>query len=84
MSLREAGFLFGLFWIQFILGGVVPEQYHGIERIGVGIVYLVLGTWLVVGNWHLVPTLFHRAFRAPYAELVEAPSVAVNAVHDDD
>ena len=29
MSLREAGFLFGLFWIQFILGGVVPESMHG-------------------------------------------------------
>ena len=29
MSLREAGFLFGLFWAQFILGAVVPESLHG-------------------------------------------------------
>jgi cation:H+ antiporter len=84
MSLREAGFLFALFWIQFILGGVVPEQYHEIERIGVGIVYLILGSWLVVGNWHEVPKLFHNAFRAPYAELAQAPSVPVNAPHDED
>ncbi len=40
MSLREAGFLFGLFWAQFVLGAIVPEQYHGVERIAVGIVYL--------------------------------------------
>ena len=43
MSLREAGILFGLFWFQFILGGIVPESLHGVERIGVGILYLVLG-----------------------------------------
>ena len=32
MSLREACFLFGLFWGQFLLGGLVPEHLHGIER----------------------------------------------------
>ena len=84
MSLREAGFLFGLFWIQFILGALVPAEYQAIERIGVGIVYLVLGTWLVVGNWHAVPRLFHDGLRAPYAELTRHPSRSVTDVHDMD
>ena len=43
MSLREAGFLFGLFWLQFLLGGLVPEHLHGIERVAVGVVYMILG-----------------------------------------
>lgn len=83
MSLREAGFLAVLFWIQFVLGGVVPEEYQAIEKIGVGLVYLVLGTWLVVGNWHQVPKLFHDGLRAPYAELSRRPE-PIGAVHDTD
>ena len=48
MSLREAGILFGLFWFQFLLGGLVPESLHGVERIGVGILYLILGVWVLL------------------------------------
>jgi cation:H+ antiporter len=84
MSLREAGFLFGLFWIQFILGGVVPEEYQAIEKVGIGVVYMILGAWLVVGNWHLVPRLFHDGLRAPYAELAATPSRSVTSGHDED
>ena len=47
MSLREAGFLFGLFWAQFVLGALVPEQLHGIERVAVGIVYMIAGVLAV-------------------------------------
>jgi len=43
ISVREAWMLFVLFWAQFIIGGLVPESLHGIERVGVGIVYLILG-----------------------------------------
>jgi cation:H+ antiporter len=42
MSVREAWMLFGLFIAQFVLGGVLPESLAAVERIGVGIVYLVL------------------------------------------
>jgi cation:H+ antiporter len=84
MSLREAGFLFGLFWIQFLLGAIVPPEYQAIERIGVGVVYLILGTWLVVGNWRAVPRLFHDGLRAPYSELAETSSRAMAAIHDTD
>jgi len=69
MSLREAGFLFGLFWIQFLLGAIVPETMQAIERIGVGIVYLVLGTWIFVGDRGRLRHLFHDGFRASYDEL---------------
>ena len=69
MSLREALFLFALFWGQFILGGIVPEQYHGIERVAVGIVYLVLGVWVLVSDRFNFRQLARDAFRAPYDEL---------------
>jgi len=42
MSVREAWMLFGLFIGQFVLGGVLPDGARAVERIGVGIVYLVL------------------------------------------
>ena len=69
MSLREAGFLFGLFWAQFILGGIVPERYHGVERVGVGIVYLALGVWVLVSDRFQLRELARDAFRAPHGVL---------------
>jgi cation:H+ antiporter len=69
MSLREAVMLFSLFWFQFVLGGLVPESMHGVERIAVGILYMVLGLWRVIGNRAEVPRMFHDGFRASYAEL---------------
>lgn len=69
MSLREAGFLFALFWAQFVLGGVVPESLHAAERIGVGIVYLLLGMWVLFRDRQRIPTLLRDGFKASYAEL---------------
>jgi len=82
MSLREALFLFALFWGQFILGGIVPEQYHGIERVAVGIVYLVLGVWVLASDRFNFRQLARDAFRAPYDELArerEADAAAAAA-----
>ncbi len=84
MSLREAGFLFGLFWIQFVLGALVPEDLHGIERIGVGVVYLMLGCWLLAGNRQLVRPLLRDGLRARYAELVEPPTDPAGDTGADD
>ena len=50
MSLKEAWFLFGLFWAQFVLGAIVPESLHGAERIAVGCVYMALGLWVFIGD----------------------------------
>jgi cation:H+ antiporter len=71
ISMREAGWLFGLFWAQFIVGAIVPESLHAAERIGVGIVYLLLGLRLFVRDRVRLPALFRDGFRAPYSELGE-------------
>jgi cation:H+ antiporter len=71
LSLREAGYLFGLFWAQFVLGALVPESAHGIERIAVGILYLLLGVAIMLRDRRRVPQLIRDAFMASYAELGE-------------
>ena len=48
MSVREAWLLFALFWAQFIVGALVPASWHAAELIGVGRIYLALGTWVLV------------------------------------
>src|SRR5207244_4209379 len=42
LSTREALALFGLFWTQFVIGAVVPGDVHGVERLIVSAMYLVL------------------------------------------
>ena len=71
MNMREALFLAGLFWAQFILGGLVPESIHGVERIVVSIVYMVIGLYLVITQRGLIPKLLRDGFRTPYTELGE-------------
>ena len=71
LSLREAGYLFGLFWAQFIVGALVPESLHAAERIGVGILYLILGLVFIFRDRRRVPHLVRDAFVASYAELGE-------------
>jgi cation:H+ antiporter len=71
LSLREAGYLFGLFWAQFIIGALVPESMRAAERVGVGILYLVLGVVFILRDRRRVPQLVRDAFVASYAELGE-------------
>jgi cation:H+ antiporter len=71
LSLREAGYLFGLFWAQFVVGALVPESWHAAERIGVGILYLVLGVRYIMADRRRVPQLVRDAFRSSYTELGE-------------
>jgi len=82
MSLREALFIFALFWGQFVLGAIVPAHLHGVERVAVGIVYLVLGVWVLVSDRFNFRRLARDAFRAPYDELAqerEADAIAAAA-----
>jgi cation:H+ antiporter len=72
LSLREAGYLFGLFWAQFIVGALVPASWHAAERIGVGVLYLVLGLATILRDRRRVPRLVRDAFRASYSELGHA------------
>jgi cation:H+ antiporter len=69
LSLREAGSLFALFWAQFVVGALVPESLHGIERVSVGILYLVLGIAILARDRGRIPLLIRDAFTAPHAEL---------------
>ena len=69
MSLREASFVFALFWTQFIVGAVAPENLHGVTRIGTGIVYLALGLWVAIRERARIRALLHDGFRASYGEL---------------
>ena len=69
MSVREAWLLFGLFWAQFIVGGLLPEDLHVVSRIGVGVVYLVAGAWVIARNKARIRQLLRDGFRASYAEL---------------
>jgi hypothetical protein len=71
LSLREAGYLFGLFWAQFIVGALVPESLRAAELVGVGILYLVLGLVFILRDRRRVPQLVRDAFIASYAELGE-------------
>ena len=71
LSLREAGYLFGLFWAQFIVGALVPESWHAAERIGVDILYLVLGVRYILADRRRIPQLARDAFVSSYAELGE-------------
>jgi cation:H+ antiporter len=71
LSLREAGYLFGLFWAQFIVGALVPESLHAAERIGVGVIYLLLGLFFILRDRRRVPLLLRDAFVASHAELSE-------------
>jgi cation:H+ antiporter len=71
MSIREAWILFALFWGQFVLGGLVPESLHGVERIGVGVIYLILGAQTMVRGRRRIGGLLRDGFRSPYAELTD-------------
>jgi hypothetical protein len=61
--------LFALFWAQFVLGALVPESLHAVERIGVGILYLVLAAWVLLRDRSRFRALLHDGFRASYDEL---------------
>jgi cation:H+ antiporter len=71
LSLKEAGYLFGLFWVQFIVGALVPESLHAAERIGVGVLYLLLGVAYILRDRRRVPQLVRDAFMSSYAVLGE-------------
>lgn len=70
LSVKEAFALLGLFLSQFVLGGILPEDLRAVERIGVGILYLVLATGILWQQRRNIRPLLHDGFRAPVTELV--------------
>jgi cation:H+ antiporter len=69
MSVREAWTLFGLFISQFVLGAVLPDHLRELERIGVGIVYLVLAAGIMVQQRSYLRPLARDGLVVPVDEL---------------
>jgi cation:H+ antiporter len=80
ISVREALALMALFLTQFVLGGVLPEGLRAVERVGVGIVYLVLAAVVMFRQRRYIRPLARDGFRTGVAELVrereQAPAEA--------
>jgi cation:H+ antiporter len=80
ISVREALALMGLFVTQFVLGGVLPDGLRAVERIGIGIVYLVLAAIVMFQQRRYVRPLVRDGFRTSVTELVhereQAPAEA--------
>jgi cation:H+ antiporter len=75
ISVKEAWALLGLFLSQFVLGAVLPEGVRELERIVVGIVYMVLAAVMIYRQRRAVGPLLRDGFRTPVAELVHAEPV---------
>jgi cation:H+ antiporter len=80
LSVREALALMGLFVTQFVLGGVLPDGLRAVERIGIGILYLVLAAIVMFQQRRYVRPLVRDGFRTSVTELVhereQAPAEA--------
>lgn len=69
ISIREAMWLFGLFWAQFVIGALVPESAHGVERIAVSVIYLMLGAGILLRDRGRLSRLLRDGFRADHTDL---------------
>ena len=69
LSSREALGLFVLFWAQFLIGAAVPASVHGIERLVVSGLYLVLAAGVLAKSGKALGGLFRDGMRTPYAHL---------------
>jgi len=76
ITTQEALLLFSLFWAQFVIGAIVPDSFGGLELIGLGVAYLVLGVLIFLRDRaHVVP-LVRDGFRTPYTHLAEPGGAA--------
>jgi cation:H+ antiporter len=69
ISTREALLLFSLFWAQFVIGAIVPESARGVELVGVGAGYCLLGAWILVRQRGMLAGLVRDGFRTSYEHL---------------
>jgi cation:H+ antiporter len=70
MSLAEAGWIFGLFWAQFIASLVGGEHLHEEVLLAASAVYLVAGVWILSVKRRDARSLLRDGLRTPYAEMV--------------
>lgn len=74
ISVREALGLFGLFISQFVVGALLPNGLHHWERIGVGLIYLVLAAAMLVIQRRSIRPLVRDGLFVPVTDLVHADS----------
>jgi cation:H+ antiporter len=72
ITTREALLLFSLFWAQFVIGAVVPDSFGGLELVGLGVAYLVLGAFVFLRDRAHVGPLIRDGFRTSYVDLAES------------
>ncbi len=75
MSVREAWWIFGLFWAQFLGSAFAGEHLHAEVLVLTALIYLGAGTWLLVTHRGEFRSLLRDGFRTPYAEMAEPDDV---------
>ncbi|MFN8037327.1 MAG: sodium:proton exchanger [Acidimicrobiia bacterium] len=78
ISVREALSLGALFFAQFVVGAVLPEHAREWERIGMGILYLILAAVTIAHQRRAVRGLVRDAFRTPNEDLIHGDAMADN------
>ncbi len=76
ISVREAFALLGLFLAQFVLGGVLPDGLRAAERIGIGVLYLVLSAVILFRSRRYITPLARDGLRTSVTELVHERDAA--------
>jgi cation:H+ antiporter len=72
MSLAEAGWIFGLFWAQFLASLIGGERFHDEVLLVTSVIYLVAGVALLWRQRGEARRLLRDGFRTPYADLTVA------------
>jgi cation:H+ antiporter len=72
ISVREAFALLGLFLSQFVLGGVLPPSVRHLERVSVGIVYLVLAAGMLFVQRQSIRPLVRDGLLTPAEDMIGA------------
>ena len=71
MSVREAWWIFGLFWAQFLASAFAGEHLHEEVLTLTSVAYLGAGVWLLITHWAEFRALLRDGFRTPYGEMIE-------------
>jgi cation:H+ antiporter len=69
MSIREAWWIFGLFWGQFIASAAAGPELHEEVLVLTSAIYLVIAVWLLVQHRVAARQLMRDGLRASYEEL---------------
>ena len=69
MSIREAWWIFGLFWGQFIASAAAGPELHEEVLVLTSAIYLVIAVWLLVQHRTEARRLMRDGLRASYQEL---------------